>query len=281
MGPRFRGDDTRNAVGKRKSSRSSTTLLTFSSSRTRGPIRHALPLRHALRIFSNRGGYGSPLSRGRHKECRRQTEIVTLFDDAPHFVVLAKAGAPYPMPSRCGTTGDLFKSRWLWVPAFAGTTQGMPSANGNRHALQRRSSLFRPRERGDPYAMPFPCATLFGFFQTALVMGPRFRGDDTRNVVGKRKSSRSSTTLLTLSSSRKRAPHTPCPPDVARPVISSNRGGYGSPLSRGRHKECRRQTEIVTLFNDAPHFFVLANAGTHTPCPSPAPRSSDFFKPRW
>src|SRR6202047_2642728 len=36
-------------------------------------------------------------------------------------------GDPYAVPSRWGTVGETFcnyQSRWLWVPAFAGTTRG-------------------------------------------------------------------------------------------------------------------------------------------------------------
>src|ERR1700719_1561512 len=36
-------------------------------------------------------------------------------------------GDPYAVSSRCGTVGETFcnyQSRWLWVPAFAGTTRG-------------------------------------------------------------------------------------------------------------------------------------------------------------
>ena len=45
----------------------------------------------------------------------------------------------------------------------------------------------------------------------------------------------------------KAATYTPCPLDVARPVISSNRGSYGSPLSRGRQGEIRRADNFCSF----------------------------------
>ena len=41
------------------------------------------------------------------------------------FVVLAESGDPYSVSSHCGTVAETFchhERRWLWVPAFAGTT---------------------------------------------------------------------------------------------------------------------------------------------------------------
>src|SRR6267142_7035262 len=49
-----------------------------------------------------------------------------LFDNRILFRRPCESRDPYAVPSRCGTESETFHNnerRWLWVPAFAGTTQ--------------------------------------------------------------------------------------------------------------------------------------------------------------
>src|SRR6202048_800557 len=66
--------------------------------------------------------------------------------------------------------------RWLWVPAFAGTTMEL-----EQMASSRTPSTRRPCERRDPYAAAFQlerCGATAFQPRTSVVMGPCFRRAD-------------------------------------------------------------------------------------------------------
>src|ERR1700694_1276716 len=114
------------------------------------------------------GGYGSLLSQGRREEriradhkhltlpaaaywVARSSRAMTAEYDAADYASTCRPrarGDPYAVSSQLGTRADGFRSnerRWLWVPAFAGTTGGENSRRSQTSHPPRRGVLGRPR----------------------------------------------------------------------------------------------------------------------------------------
>src|SRR6266576_5534345 len=83
----------------------------------------------------------------------RSSQAMTAEDDARDHLSTRRpraGGDPYAVPLRWGTVSDIFcnnKGRWLWVPAFAGTTCGelLRVHHMSRRPTHTPSS---PRKRG-------------------------------------------------------------------------------------------------------------------------------------
>src|SRR5882672_6213882 len=90
---------------------------------------------------------------------------------------------PYAVPSRCGTESETFHNnerRWLWVPAFAGTTSGavlattrwlamtQACAETAHTAVPPTAGVLYARHRQGIWIRPPPCASLLSNRLTKL-----------------------------------------------------------------------------------------------------------------
>src|SRR5262245_45104051 len=66
-----------------------------------------------------------------------------------------EGGDPYTVSSECGTAHQISKARWLWVPAFAGTTA--TTSRPQSYSSARRRSRPRPPARRPPSSRPADC----------------------------------------------------------------------------------------------------------------------------